>query len=140
MTHQYNITGMTCGNCVAKVKSALLKLGDVTTAAVQLAPPQATITMQKHIATSDLQHAVDRAGAYNITEADAGMQHAGHMNSSTEAGSAASWFVAYKPILLIGAFIIGVTLLTEVVQGGLELERWMQNFMAAFLFSHSKLQ
>jgi copper chaperone CopZ len=46
MTHTYHISGMTCSGCVAKVKSELLKLGDVTAAEVQLASPQAIITMQ----------------------------------------------------------------------------------------------
>jgi copper chaperone CopZ len=49
MTHTYNISGMTCNGCIAKAKSELLKLGDVTAADVQLTAPQATINMQKHI-------------------------------------------------------------------------------------------
>ncbi len=40
---------MTCNGCIAKAKSELLKLGDVTAADVQLTAPQATINMQKHI-------------------------------------------------------------------------------------------
>ena len=75
MTHTYNITGMTCGNCVAKAKSQLLMLGDVAEADVQLTAPQATITMQKHIPTSVLQNALNKAGNYTITEADSGMHH-----------------------------------------------------------------
>jgi copper chaperone CopZ len=49
MTHTYHINGMTCSSCVGKVKSELLKLGDVTEARVQLQAPQATISMQQHI-------------------------------------------------------------------------------------------
>jgi copper chaperone CopZ len=30
MVHQYQITGMTCGNCVAKVRSAMLMVPFVT--------------------------------------------------------------------------------------------------------------
>ena len=51
MTHKYSIVGMTCNNCVAKVKNELLKLGDIESAEVQLQSPQATITMSKHIST-----------------------------------------------------------------------------------------
>ena len=76
MTHTYNITGMTCGNCVAKAKSQLLMLGDITEADVQLTAPQATITMQKHIPVQALQDALSKAGNYTITEADGGMHHA----------------------------------------------------------------
>jgi cation transport ATPase len=142
MTHQYNIAGMTCNGCVAKVKSALLKLGDVAEAQVHLEPPQATITMLKHIDTADLQQALNTAGAYSITEADAGMQHHNaHTNRTNVINQQSSWFVTYKPILLIGAYIMGVTLLTAFVNGEFAMEHWMQSFMAAFflVFSFFKL-
>jgi Cu2+-exporting ATPase len=87
MTHTYNITGMTCGNCVAKAKSQLLMLSDITEADVKLTAPQATITMQKHIPVSTLQNALSKAGNYTITEADGGMHHA------TAIGEKASWFI-----------------------------------------------
>jgi copper chaperone CopZ len=135
MTHTYNITGMTCGNCVAKAKSQLLMLGDVTEADVQLSAPQATITMQKHIPVETLQNALSKAGSYTITEADGGMHHA------MPAEQAGSWFETYKPILLIGAYITGATLLIEAVKGGFNWHTWMQNFMAGFflVFSFFKL-
>jgi len=74
---------MTCGSCVARVKSELLKIGDVVTADVQLQSPQATISMSKHIATDLLQAAVSKAGSYTISE------ESGHLANSisTEAGS-----------------------------------------------------
>jgi len=135
MTHKYNITGMTCGNCVAKAKSQLLMLGDVSEADVQLTAPQATITMQKHIPVSALQDALSKAGNYTITEADGGMHHMAVTEEKT------SWFATYKPILLIGAFITGITLLVETTSIAFNWESWMQNFMAAFflVFSFFKL-
>src|SRR5687767_7199140 len=108
MTHTYNITGMTCGNCVAKVKSQLLMLGDVAEADVQLSAPQASITMQQHIPVAVLQTAVSKAGPYTIKEADGGMRH-----DAVAHAIAVSWFNTYKPILLIGAYITGTTLLIE---------------------------
>ncbi|HVG40481.1 MAG TPA: MauE/DoxX family redox-associated membrane protein [Chitinophagaceae bacterium] len=135
MTYTYNITGMTCNGCVAKTKSELLKLGDVTEAEVQLTVPQATITMQKHIPVTVLQNTLKKAGNFTITEADGGMHHA---VATEETGS---WFSTYKPILLIGAYITGITLLIEVVKGRFDPESWMQHFMAAFflVFSFFKL-
>jgi hypothetical protein len=120
---------------VAKAKSALLKLGDVTEAAVQLAAPQATITMQKHIPVQAFQSALAAAGAYTITEADGGMKH----QAATEENR--SWFETYKPVLLIGAFITGITLLSELKNGAFSATTWMQDFMAAFflVFSFFKL-
>jgi copper chaperone CopZ len=135
MTHTYNITGMTCGNCVAKAKSQLLMLGDIAEADVQLTAPQATITMQKHIPVTTLQKALSKAGNYTITEADGGMHHA---MPTEETGS---WLETYKPILLIGAYITGTTLLVETVKGHFTWHSWMQNFMAGFflVFSFFKL-
>jgi copper chaperone CopZ len=135
MTHTYNITGMTCGNCVAKAKSQLLLLGDVTEAEVHLTAPQATITMQKHIPVTTLQNALSKAGAYTITEADGGMHHTMH---TEETGS---WLTTYMPILLIGTYLTGVTLLAEAVKGDFSWHKWMQNFMAGFflVFSFFKL-
>jgi len=124
---------MTCNNCVAKVKTEILKLGDVTEAEVQLNDPQATITMQKHIRLKELQSALSKAGDYSITESGNGMSY-------IEA-SGSSWLMTYKPILLIGAYITGSTLLVESVTGSFNWETWMQNFMAAFflVFSFFKL-
>jgi cation transport ATPase len=126
---------MTCGKCVAKVKSQLLMLGDVTEATVQLSAPQATITMQKHIPVTILQDALSKAGSYSITEADGGMHH------TMPAEETGSWLETYKPILLIGAYITGATLLVEAVKGGFNWHTWMQNFMAGFflVFSFFKL-
>jgi copper chaperone CopZ len=124
---------MTCNNCVAKVKNELLKLGEVTAAEVQLNDPQATITMQKHIRLEDLQSALSKAGNYSITELGNGMSHA------EEPG--ASWLMTFKPILLIGAYITGITLLIEATRGSFNWDTWMQNFMAGFflVFSFFKL-
>lgn len=135
MTHTYHITGMTCGNCVAKAKSSLLMLGDVTEADVQLSAPQATITMQKHIPLSTLQDALSKAGPYTIIEADGGMHHATPMEETS------SWLQTYKPILLIGAYITGATLLLQAVRGEFDWHNWMTNFMAGFflVFSFFKL-
>ena len=112
MTHTYNISGMTCGNCVAKAKSQLLLLADVLAADVQLDSPQAAITMQKHIATPVLQNALSKAGVFTIKEADGGM----HVAATS--AEPASWLVIYKPILLIGGYILGATLLLQAVNGG----------------------
>lgn len=138
MTHTYNIQGMTCSGCVAKAKSELLKIGDVVEANVQLTSPQATIVMQKHIPVSELQKALAKAGNYTITED----VHPHHIQSkSAPQIESASWIETYKPIVLIGIYITGITLLIESLTGAFNLHNWMQNFMAGFflVFSFFKL-
>lgn len=130
MTHTYNITGMTCNSCVAKVKSAILKLGDVLEADVQRDAPQATITMQKHIPLSTLQAAISFDGKYAITEA------AGSTIMETTDDN-----VSYFPIFLIFGYIAGITLLIQFASDSFSLMQWMQHFMAGFfiVFSFFKM-
>lgn len=131
MTHTYNIAGMTCNGCVAKVKSELLKIGEITEADVQLAAPQATITMQKHIPVSTLQSALQKAGNYIITEADGGMHHA------TTDLETKTWFQTYKPILLILFYILIITLIAASSANGFDWMQGMRVFMSGFFFAFS---
>jgi copper chaperone CopZ len=137
MTHKYSINGMTCNGCVAKVKSELLKLGDIVEADVQLDAPQATITMQKHIPLTQLQSALNKAGNYTITEADSGMHHPVQEKSITTN----SWFQTYKPILLICFYLVVITFSVSLVNNNFSMKLWMPNFMAGFflVFSFFKL-
>ncbi|MCG3165030.1 MAG: hypothetical protein POELPBGB_00790 [Bacteroidia bacterium] len=127
MTHTYQITGMTCANCEAKVKSALLTLPDVTSAEVSRETATATITMEKHIALSQLQKAIAEKGNYKIT--------AGQHSEATE--QAKSWFETYKPILLIFAYITSITLLVQFTNHHFMPMQWMQHFMAGFFLTFS---
>ncbi|MBG9378028.1 cation transporter [Panacibacter sp. DH6] len=133
MTHTYNITGMTCSGCVAKVKSALLMLGDVTAAEVQLNTPQATITMQRHIDLQTLQNALHKAGNYNITEDF----YAGAM-THTAAEPSKTWLQTYKPLLLVFGFITGIALLTayngDKIVGHIAMNNFMAGFFLVFAF------
>ena len=137
MTHTYNITGMTCGGCVAKAKSELLKIGDILEANVQLAAPQATIVMHKHVPVAELQQALRKAGNYVISETN----HHEQLTDQTEVNESRSWFETYRPIFLIGLYISTVTIIVEYLTGSFDLHNWMQNFMAGFflVFSFFKL-
>ncbi len=125
---------MTCNGCVAKVKNELLTTPDILEANVQLAPPQATITMQKHIPVTVLQNALGKTGKYNITEADGGMHHA--------PGEAAKpWFETYKPILLIFFYISVITIIAASSAQGFNLMLAMRVFMSGLflIFSFFKM-
>ena len=134
MTHTYNITGMTCNGCVAKAKSTLLKIGDITEAIVQLTSPQATITMQKHIPVTFLQNALHTAGDYIITEADGGMHYSPDVETKT-------WIETYKPILLIFFYISLVAIITAISATGFDRMVGMRVFMSGFflVFSFFKM-
>ena len=59
MTHTYQITGMTCGSCEAKVKLALLSIDDITAVEVSKDNNRATITMDKHVELLELKRVLD---------------------------------------------------------------------------------
>ena len=125
MKHTYNITGMTCNNCVAKIKSELLKMPDVLSAEVSLENKSATIEMNKHISTVALQEAISPHKKYIITDDDT------EMKEETK-----SFVQTYKPILLIFFYI---TLISSVVTFSFELNfhDWMNLFMAQFFLAFS---
>lgn len=130
MTHAYKITGMTCGSCVARVKSGLLKLGDVLSAEIQLQSPQAVISMSKHIATAVLQQAIEKAGDFTISD----LTSETHF---TKADAIAEEKPSYYPIFLIFGYIGLASTLVQVVRHSFSWMQWMSDFMAGFFFVFS---
>jgi copper chaperone CopZ len=131
MTHTYNISGMTCDGCVAKAKSELLKIGDITEADVQLTSPQATITMQKHVTTQVLQDALSKAGDFTISEAGGNMHHENAEEDHK------TWFATYKPILLIFFYISVITFIAASSAEGFDVMLGMRIFMSGFFLAFS---
>jgi len=128
---------MTCTGCQAKVQSLLSGVESVNNVEIDLAKGEAIITMDKHIATSALQDALKEYPKYKLTEIVPQYSPA----FSEEGGDSKTWLATYKPILLIFAFITGVTLLNEAAAGSFWWMRWMSHFMAGFflVFSFFKL-
>ena len=116
---------MTCNNCVAKIKSELLKMPDVISAEVSLENKNATIEMSKHISTSELQQAISPNKKYVITE-----------NNIEIKEETKSFVQTYKPILLIFFYI---TLISSAVTFSYQLNfhDWMNLFMAQFFLAFS---
>ena len=137
MTHTYKVSGMTCTGCQAKVKNLLSKVDAVSDVNIDLAKGEATIKMDKHIATAILQEALKDYPKYQLTE-----NNQQHLPVNTEkVEETRTWLATYKPILLIFAFITGITFLNEWVVSDFVFMRWMSNFMAGFflVFSFFKL-
>ena len=138
MTHTYNVSGMTCGGCQAKVQSLLSKVKGVKNVMIDLTKGQVAIDMNKHISTPELAEALKDYPKYQISESN----HNYHdTTADSEPDETKSWIETYKPILLIFGYIVGVTILIEVISGTFTLHRWMGHFMAGFflVFSFFKL-
>jgi copper chaperone CopZ len=129
MVHTYQVTGMTCSSCEAKVKSSLLMVENVLSVEVSKDENSATITMEKHVALDRLQKALPEK--YRISA----LQH----NEIAE--QTKGWFETYKPILLIFFYISLVTLLVQFSNEKFDAMQWMRHFMASFflVFSFFKM-
>lgn len=125
MTHTYKVTGMTCSSCEAKVKSSLLMLPNVTEVEVSKEKQSATITMDKHIALSTFQNALDKK--YTITATE--------HNETAE--QAKSWLATYKPILIIFAYITTISIIAGTQHNTFHWMQAMNIFMAGFFLTFS---
>lgn len=124
MIHTYKLDGMHCGSCVQTVQDALQAVDGVKKVAVSLNPQEAVVSMSRPIDTATLDRAVKKAGGYTLTDevqvidtmgqrggnakADV-LQMPAEANDLTEPS-----LTTYKPLLIILAFILGVTVLVEV--------------------------
>ncbi len=130
MKHTYQLSGMTCESCEAKVKFKLSLHKDVISTAVSKENNSATIESEKPISVQELQNLLPEK--YQISEKSA---------ASIAKTSSLSWLETYRPILLVFAFITGVTLLVQATQPVFSWMQWMRHFMAGFflVFSFFKL-
>lgn len=137
MTHTYNITGMTCEGCVAKVSYLLKQLPQVTNVAVNLDEGQADVTMDSHVPTPALQQALKDYPKYQLTE-----EHSHHNTASVDVFGntpkvAKSWAETYKPILLIFGYITVVSSIAAFHNGVFSGMTFMRVFMAGFFLTFS---
>lgn len=132
MIQNYKIEGMTCGGCVAKVKSALEEISQVQEAKVQLAFPQAEIKTAEPLNVKTLQDAI---GKYQISAIKLSS------DTSLEPDLPEKSIATYRPLILIIGFIVGVTLLVQFPFDNFSGMLWMRHFMAGFflVFAFFKL-
>ncbi|TAE30812.1 MAG: heavy-metal-associated domain-containing protein [Cytophagales bacterium] len=149
MIHTYRLNGMHCTSCVGRVQQALEGVEGVKKAIVSLNPQEAVVSMGCHVDTAELDRAVQTAGSYSLTDEveviDKMKPPIVGAESTPQPAITAEpdqfSLTTYKPLLLIGAFIVGVVGLVELREGEFDWMRAMNNFMAGFflVFSFFKL-
>ena len=138
MTHTYEVTGMTCEACEYKIQHILGNVEGVKSVTPDKAHNTATIETEKHIPVSKFQEALKPYPKYSITEKAITPAH----TITFEEEPPKSWFATYKPLLLIFAFITGVSALTSFHANIFGLEHFMgmhfmNHFMAGFFLVFS---
>ncbi|MBJ7882579.1 heavy-metal-associated domain-containing protein [Gelidibacter salicanalis] len=69
MKQKFQINGISCGGCVARVKKTLEEHPNIEKAEIFLAPKGATrITMNEALSVAELQKQLDELKGYTITE------------------------------------------------------------------------
>ena len=130
MKQTINVTGMTCEACEYKIQHLFSGISGVKSVIPDRNNNIAMVEVEKNIPISAFQEVLKPFAKYAASEEK--------YTQNTE--ETASWFETYKPILLIFAFITGVSLIASIPHrgaGGL----FMNNFMAGFflVFSFFKL-
>lgn len=138
MTHTYNITGMTCAGCQCKVQTLLGKVPGVTNVDINLEKGTGEVTMSRHVDTAELRTALADHPKYTLTEAHAHKPVA--VPVIADEADNRSFVQTYKPVLLIFAYITGLSILITATNGG----NWMMGmriFMGGFflIFSFFKM-
>lgn len=136
MKHQYELTGMTCSSCEAKVKEKLMAVKGIEDVELSHKKNTAEINMSRQIELRELKNALQTLGdKYRISES----YESTEVNESESSDK--SWLQTYKPILLIFFYLMGVTLLIQVSRGSFDLMNWMHHFMGGFflVFSFFKM-
>ena len=148
-TQIHSLLGLHCGACVGRVTRALAPLAEKVD--VTLDPMQVTLTNPTGDFTT-LQNAVAQAGAYVLMPNQAvapeiraqGAIKLIASKSLVDTAESLSWFVTYKPLLLIVAYILGASVLVQTGLGtavDISAMQTMRYFMAGFfiVFSFFKL-
>lgn len=134
METKYQLIGMTCSGCEYKVKYQLEQVDGITNATANKEQQTVTITHAKQLPLAALQAAIDEKYTIQNIAANA-------TSNNEDLETQKSWWITYKPILLVFAYITGTTLLIQVAKGSWDTMEWMRHFMAGFflIFSFFKL-
>lgn len=124
MEHTYQLTGMTCSSCEAKVKKSIESVAGVISADVSKEAQSANIRMEKHIPVTIFQNVLE--AKYQIS------------NDTIESEEKTrTWLETYTPILLIFFYITLVTILVQLRNDSFDGMMWMRHFMAGFFLVFS---
>lgn len=131
MVHTYQIKGMTCTSCQAKVQEALTKVSGVKKININLPEGTAEITMEKHIPIVELQEALKNYPRYQLSDLQISVPLIGDETEEK------SWLETYKPILLIFSYITVLAILVGFSGHHFDTMLSMRVFMGAFFLTFS---
>lgn len=131
---EFDLQGMKCQSCVAKITNALMKDG-YQNVSVTLSPPKVRIENDAPVSEENLQRTIIKAGDYTIKEATPAHSaaHDSHVSQESEE--------RLTPLFVILSYITAGVALRACISGNFSFALLMNNFMGGFLvvFSLFKL-
>jgi copper chaperone CopZ len=124
----YSITGMTCGNCAAKIQKRLGDHPDIQSAHVSLQPPQAVVESSRGLPPEELNRWLEPLGHYRVS---------GNSVVPSYPALPPPSATTYKPLLIVLGYLTAVTAGTLVAAGGWDWMMAMRIFMGGFFIAFS---
>jgi copper chaperone CopZ len=133
MNHTYQIEGVTCNNCVNKVKQLLGGIEGIKSVEASSAFDKVNIEMDFHVSTAALNAKLEGT-KYSLKEEQS---HA--MPAPIEEKKRI--IATYKPVLLLFGYITAATFGIQLMHHHIDYMQWMSHFMGGFFlaFSYFKL-
>ncbi len=132
MKHTYQISGMTCTGCQAKVQQLLSGVPHINNVSIDLQKGEADIEMDTHVSTQTLKDALKDYPKYQLTE----KPH--EPIGFTDDIEQKTWLQTYKPILLIFGYVLAVSIIAGFsaveFNGDLAMRVFMAGFFLVFSF------
>lgn len=137
MIHTLTVTGMTCEACEYKIQHLFSGIEGVKSVIPNKASNTAILEIEKVIPLSAFQEVIKPYTKYSVSEQKPSINQA-----IFEEEAPKTWFETYKPLLLIFAFITGVSAITAFHSNIFEVSHFswmlfMSNFMSGFFIVFS---
>lgn len=126
----FPITGMTCGNCAAKVKARLLVHPDIQSAEVLLDPAEARVSTRLPLSDDEVRQWLLPLKKYTVPDATPAA-------AVSAAALPAKSAQTYRPLLILLAYLLLVLAADAWAHGGFHLGRAMRLFMGGFFVAFS---
>jgi len=150
---EYDITGMTCKGCEAKVKKTLEAFPQIEKAEISVENADGKLYFDDEISTTVLQEKLSEIGNYTITEKEnktatnyseivyEEVEKNESSNKAVETELPNKSLNTYKPLFMIVGFILGVSVLVQYPFTEFSGMVLMRHFMAGFfiVFAFFKL-
>lgn len=117
---------MHCGSCVQRVEKALKEIPNVEEVKVSLEPPNAVVTMRKHLDVEELNKSF-LGSRYLLQENEAANVFTDPNESSLK---------SYYPLFLVFIYLIGIVTIRQFING-FSFSLIMTDFMGGFFIAFS---